>query len=594
MSQQQHFIDALGRDMTELLWTGNTLQVYPATLQGFSIGSLLPAMMYMFRRGHRRGRGRFAEVFSFNHTKIRPNIFCVSARLSQSNRFEGFSTEEAKDILGDLLLCDALENKGGEEGHSADVLRAFPVHYAASWLDLPSPISNLRFVPEMIVSLLSNQPHVLTVRMSDAGEFSVGMRPEKNPLLRVFDRGVVYGNNVAALAGDGADRISEVAEFSVEEWLMVQLAQTCGQAPERLRRTQGDDSISANQPLARRPSRIFREDMSCLLCSFGSKIPRRGLTPMLECLIGLGLWNTFLGSLSAIVHWERNFELPDLDECPSFFMFADASSGTEPGLREIAEASGFELTRLINEATVALAVVRVMDAAARNNRRLRDNVPDVRHLAEWLTTLGKVRRGEHTASDSLRDSLSEKNELLLRNLNEQEASEEACSVLKSPTADADPARALAEALVLSMGSKLLQTNYFTFIDSAGMTSEPHGLLKKRRLSRRLESGKKQRMDVRSLVLSNTLLDTLVHTMLAKRQGRVSFADFLQLLKSDYGILVDEVPAGIDAEREDLLCNRDILEKRLRDLGLLTGVNDAESMKRLRVRYQAAEINAAYD
>jgi hypothetical protein len=37
---------------------------------------------------------------------------------------------------------------------------------------------------------------------------------------------------------------------------------------------------------------------------------------------------------------------------------------------------------------------------------------------------------------------------------------------------------------------------------------------------------------------------------------------------------------------DLLqANRAILERRLRDLGLLVGVNDAEAMKRLRPRFE---------
>jgi hypothetical protein len=90
-----------------------------------------------------------------------------------------------------------------------------------------------------------------------------------------------------------------------------------------------------------------------------------------------------------------------------------------------------------------------------------------------------------------------------------------------------------------------------------------------------------------VILSNALLDTLVHTQLAKNGGTVSFQSFLHALKTDYGILVDEAPIGVAADREDLLRNRSILEKRLRDLGLLHGVNDAESMKRLRARYRSS-------
>lgn len=584
MSQRQAFINALGKDMTDLLWTANTLQVYPATLQQFSVGSLLPAVIYMFRRGFRRGQGRFTHQFSPSE-KMRPNIWCVAGHLSQLVQFEGFDSETTKEILGDLLLADALENKNGNEGHSSEIIRAFPAHYYSSWLDLPERVSHLRFVPEMLVALLADQQGVKNIGISDNEDFTVGKNPERNPLLRVFEKGVIYGKNAAILAGVDADDVDESADFSLEEWIMVQLGRACGQSPEKLN---GAPLISANQPLAAGSAVIFREDMKSLLRHYGLTIPRRGLSPMLECLIGLGLWQTFLSSLSAAIHWERNHELPDLKHCPSFNMFADASIGSDPRLRDLAEASGFELSRFIHEATNALAVVRVSDSCARNNRRLKEFVPTVQGVFDWLNLLGAVRRGDHIASDSFLDGISEKCAMLLTNLEIQGDSTETSELLRSSLATQDPTRALAEALTLSMGSKVLQTHYFKFLDSAGMANEPHGLLKKRRVSRLLESGKKHTGDARSVILSNALLDTLVHTQLAKNDGTVSFQSFLQALKNDYGILVDEAPNGVSADREDLLRNRSILEKRLRDLGLLVGVNDAESMKRLRARYRTSE------
>jgi hypothetical protein len=93
------------------------------------------------------------------------------------------------------------------------------------------------------------------------------------------------------------------------------------------------------------------------------------------------------------------------------------------------------------------------------------------------------------------------------------------------------------------------------------------------------------MDVRSAILSNTLLETLVHLHLIAREGVLSFAEFLRILRGRYGIWVDECPPGVSASREDLLNNRAMLERRLRDLGLLVGVNDAEFMKHLRPRFQ---------
>ena len=50
--------------------------------------------------------------------------------------------------------------------------------------------------------------------------------------------------------------------------------------------------------------------------------------------------------------------------------------------------------------------------------------------------------------------------------------------------------------------------------------------------------------------------------------------------------IDRAPPGLPIPGDILMHNRAFLERRLRDLGLLTGVNDAERMKRLRPRFEA--------
>jgi hypothetical protein len=44
---------------------------------------------------------------------------------------------------------------------------------------------------------------------------------------------------------------------------------------------------------------------------------------------------------------------------------------------------------------------------------------------------------------------------------------------------------------------------------------------------------------------------------------------------------------MEVPNELLQRNRRVLERRLRDLGLLVGVNDAERMKKLKARYRTA-------
>jgi hypothetical protein len=184
------------------------------------------------------------------------------------------------------------------------------------------------------------------------------------------------------------------------------------------------------------------------------------------------------------------------------------------------------------------------------------------------------------------NDLREKLHALADRLTQLTLDSEAVDILQSPEVMGDPARALAEALCTMMGEKILQKYYVAFLESALMMNRPHGLGRKRRISRTLASGKRKMMEARSIVFSNTLLESLAHVHLADRGGRLSLQEFLAILSRRYGLYVDEAPSGLAAAREDLVRNRAILEDRLRDLGLLVGVNDAESMKYLRPRYRA--------
>ena len=99
-------------------------------------------------------------------------------------------------------------------------------------------------------------------------------------------------------------------------------------------------------------------------------------------------------------------------------------------------------------------------------------------------------------------------------------------------------------------------------------------------------------NVRSIVFSNALLDFLVHRHLRKdatgRAPRVlTLRQFLDILREHYGLHVDREPEGLSVPQDLLRANKQWLERRLRDLGLLVGVNDAESLKQLRPRFTVA-------
>jgi hypothetical protein len=102
------------------------------------------------------------------------------------------------------------------------------------------------------------------------------------------------------------------------------------------------------------------------------------------------------------------------------------------------------------------------------------------------------------------------------------------------------------------------------------------------------------VDLRAVVLTNPLLDFLVHRHLRKdSKGQpeqiLSLKRFLEILRLHYGLYVDREPPGISVPQDLLRANKLWLESRLRDLGLLVGVNDAESMKQLRARFEVSTV-----
>jgi hypothetical protein len=572
--------------LAELIWTANTLVVLPLTPQNFAVGSVLPAAFYMCRRGYRRGKGRFQHTFA--PPDKRADIWSVAGKLSQDNQsFAGFDSEVEKDILGDLLLCDELENKGHEEGHRQEIQRAFPVHFLASWLDLPPAVANLRFVPEMIVCLLANQQNGQKIQPGlGHGPFPVGMSPENNLLFRIFARGVVFGENPADLC---ADTVDEQAQLSLEELLMIRLAQACQEAPETLRATRGAVSdIQNTWPVSQRATSAFRDDLTAFLDNYGTSIPRRSVTPMLESLLGLGLLSIYLESCAIAVTWDNSGEVPSLDAQRPVPIFADASNGSDSRLRDLSEQSFDEVIRMLDQASASLMSIRILDAKGRFDRRLREFIPKGPDTTPWLNLLGKVRREQHERSEAILNDLCEKIEALTAKLEAEGIEPEAIDILRAPAAPGDPVRALADSLCTMMGDKLLRSKALMFIDSCLMINEAHGVGRKRRVYRSFAGRKRKMMEVRSAILSNTLLETLVHLHLIAQKGVLSFAEFIRILRERYGIWIDECPPGISVSREDLLTNRSMLERRLRDLGLLVGVNDAEFMKHLRPRFQRNE------
>ena len=544
-------------------------------------------MLYMARWGNRRGKGHFSETFGRkdeNGKPLPPNLIDVSIGLSQKSgmTMDGFADECGQTMLADLLLTYCLESKDHAIGHDTQVQRVFPTHYMASWLDLPKDVANLRGVPELLTALLAWQDKGETLTSGGAkGYFPVGGDFDDNLLLTQFARHMQIRGPHAADLGSDCFVEGSADDLGVDELLAIRLAQACGHAPDKAANRAAN--IPNRWPIADTAAKTLRRDLAVFIEVYGATVPRQAFLPMMEAGIGLGMTNLLLSTTAALFEWEHTGIVPK-NQAP-WPLFVDCSHGLETKLRGASEASMTECLARYERLPVLMMLARVLDDRARFDRNLRVSAnstgPDA---TPWINLLGDIYHDRHERANGILNGLDEECFRLADAL-EQEAPNVAAA-LKVETIN--PSLRMAEALIDLMGSKLQSNYYLSALDSSLMPNRPNGLAFKRRVTRS-QSGAAKAVDLRSIVLSHSLLDFLVHRHLrkdgkGKAEKRLTLRSFLDLLRTQYGLHIDREPPGLSVPQELLQANKMWLERRLRDLGLLVGVNDAESMKQLRPRF----------
>lgn len=572
------------------LWTVNYSPALPFTPTHFEAGALLPAMLYMARWGYRRGKGRFMETFGLADARGRaqpPRLVDVAAGLlaRAGGKFYGFDGERGQAILADLLLSYCLENKSYELGHQAVVQRVFPTHYLASWVDLPEVVANLRGVPELLTVLLAWQDNG-EVLEPEAGRsrFRVGVGFIENRLLDRFARHMSVRGLAANQAADHFDEES-ANDLGVDELLAVRLAQTCGRAPDRLRGNE-QSKIANRWPVAKTAAKHLRGDLATFIEVYGMALPRQAFLLMLEAGMGLGMVNLLFSTAVCLSEWERTGSIPR--EQKPMPLLVDCSHGLDNKLRNASEAAMSEALARYERLPILMMLARVLDDKARFDRTMRNMLPSVYPDATTrVDLLGEVYHERHNRANSILNEL-EGDCLRLAEVLEQEMPELAPALRLSTMS---PALRLAEALVELHGHQQQGGQFAKALDSSLMPNRPNGLAFKRRVPRS-EAGARKMVELRSIVLSHALLDFLVHRHLRKDgEGKaarpLTLRRFLDILRDHYGLYVDREPPGMSVPQDLLRANKQWLERRLRDLGLLVGVNDAESMKQLRARFDVA-------
>ena len=250
-----------------------------------------------------------------------------------------------------------------------------------------------------------------------------------------------------------------------------------------------------------------------------------------------------------------------------------------------------DLIRRIERIPQVLMMLRLLDYAARDNRKIRkQSIPTRPYATAWLDLLGDLLHERHDEASFIHRQMDDYGEKLADALEDDYP--EAASVLRNEGSQPNPIRRLAAALTPLLGTTA-RSNTISMVDSTLNVQRPNGLAQKRKTTRGAQptgSGRRVR-DVRSLVFTDAVLDYLVHLLVLPAgnktaRRRISLREFLDTIRTRYGFHVDASPPDMAVSNELLQSNRVILERRLRDLGLLVGVNDAEAMKRLQPRFES--------
>ncbi len=584
--------ELFGRQMTREIWTGNYEKALPLTVQDFDLFAVLPAVFYMFRFGQRRGKGKFLETFGSDaatakERKQSATIERIAAKLAANGDFIGFNGDAEQAILGDLLLCFCLENAKRSLGRKEQVQRVAPTHYMASWVDLPEHVANLRYVPEIIVAMLANQEgeYIQQNRDEDRTLFAVGRGFENNVLLRAFHQGVTRRGELSSRT---SDRFEEGTPVGLDQLLMIRLAQRLGASPDKLRGSELEQ-ISNQRPIAEQATRDFSEDIRRFVRAYADLIPRHAFVELLESCIAVGL-TTILGSVIEILsEWAESGEIRKCCQQKPAYVFVDCSNGVDRRLRSLAEQSQDDFMRRIERFPVILMALRLLDWGARYDPKIKSLRIGTRPYATaWLDMLGELLFDRREEAKTVLYGLAIKAEQLAEKLEEDYP--ECAQMLRNTQSQPNPVWRLAESLTSLQGRKNTQGNVISLFDSASLTGRPNGLASKRTVLRNTSAtGVRKRSETRSLVFTDSILDYLVHLLVLPSGNRnglrpLSFKEFLHNIHERYGFCVDACPPGMTISNSLLQANRTMLERRLRDLGLLVGVNDAEAMKRLRPRF----------
>jgi hypothetical protein len=384
---------------------------------------------------------------------------------------------------------------------------------------------------------------------------------------------------------------------------MVRLAQACGEAPSKAAGKGEPGPIPNQRSIASKASLSFKEDLLIFFDCYGREnvTPRLSLLSMLESAIAIGMTSVTLSTVAILHEWSDEGRLPSDSTQRQFPIFIDCSSSADSMLRDFSEQSGILVRQALGRLPATLMYMRLLDffVSTESEMPVADHPERAPDATRWLELLGSIACGAHKESRDAERSFRSKSRALIDAAAGDPAANFRSDILSAENDGRNYGWRLAEALTMAFDEAVGGDKLYQFLSSSLMTDEPNGLARRRKITLRRSPSRGQRRsgDALSFVLTNTVLEYLVHRHLhrggkGRKRRDLSYPEFLTILRERYGFYVDQSPSNLEVPSELLQRNRRELERRLRDLGLMAGVNDAERMKKLKARYGSAYEVAA--
>jgi len=541
----------------------------------FRVHEAIPGLIYVFRYGRRRGKGRWTEVSLSDEPRqeltTRVTVRDVARTLVQeSPRLEGFDQQAGEDIVSDWLAAAVVQTLRGTGEVDDPVQWIRPLHYFACWADLPKQFINLRSVPELLAGVMTDADSGVLGR-DPSGPFSVAANPSMNILLEVLGHGVNYGNT-EDLTGDRL-AVESDTDIGPEELLCAVLGEQLGSAPRPIGGEGG--TVPVYDTLCPLQARQLREDVSVLLRAYHRTMPSSVLIEYVCAILCANLnafWLCHMATANRLYQTGYHDEVT-AEELSLFFDAGADANSTVRQLAETAVAENYHMMETYVRTAVGLRLLaRLVDTAELSvPDPSEDTVAHLQALANLrINREPNVEMAAKIYLQRLRGKFEEASELISGDM----------EAILHGQANMSAVDRLVEVLVRIQSELFERLRKFHTGCTGAATS--YGIVRTHGV----------RPPVPYYSLTNPAIEALVHANCVKRnktlaEVRVPISGLQQILCSKYGLLLDGSQASGGSGRVSQAVYDENLKRfneRLRMLGLLRDVSDAQAMQTLELTY----------